>query len=245
MEEALEERIFDDLREEPIPDWLEDVLPGLPLKDGPRAAKEWTHSWERLATHSSQFITGAAAGCPCRFFDVATAKSRPAAYSVNKEATHLRVRLSETVVAGGNEDLVHDLRDIKNIWVCSDSPVARKFHGSVRGAEEADLSCLVLLDVPSGPFALIMRSSEARERFIDGMAVFIAARRLLQDDSVTRCGIPGGVPPPEARVRPVGRSLHSVHLTGPICAWLAKIAAVTLKGLEVTNADAVNHESGC
>eukprot|EP00913_Durusdinium_trenchii_P030251 g28341.t1 len=72
------------------------------------------------------------------------------------------------------------LADIRNLWLCSDSELARRAHQALAPfavAEEAELACLVLLDGARWPLPLLLRSSEAREDFLDCMSVLIAAHR--------------------------------------------------------------------
>lgn len=126
------------------------------------------------------------------------------------------------------------IADMRNIWVCSDSELARRAHGALRhGTEDADLACLMLIDAPSGPIALVERSSEAREEFLDCMAVLIAAQRLRSEPEVACCKRAEGPPPPEARLRPYGKSLQSMHISGPICVWLARAGEHVLPELSV------------
>merc|ERR1719401_1784002 len=79
------------------------------------------------------------------------------------------------------------------------------------------------------------------------MASLIAARRLRSEpEHVSR--LPGAPPPPEARLRPIGTSLRSVHLSGPICKWLAYASEDLLppvaEGCEVAQ-EAQAADEGC
>lgn len=65
---------------------------------------------------------------------------------------------------------------------------------------------------------------EAMLIFLDCMAALISAQRLRNEPEVACCRRPKGAPPPEARLRPFGKSLQSAHISGPICVWLAQAA---------------------
>jgi hypothetical protein len=97
-------------------------------------------------------------------------------------------------------------------------------HGTLRHGCDADMACVMLIDGLNGPIGLVERSAEAREEFLDCMAVLIAAQRLKKEPEVACCRRVAGPPPPEARLRPFGKSLQSAHVSGPICTWLAQAA---------------------
>lgn len=122
-----------------------------------------------------------------------------------------------------------NLAEVRNIWLCSDSELARRTHGTLRHAAlEADAPCVMLIDAQSGPIAIIEGSEEAREEFLDCMAVLIATQRLSLEPELACCSLSSFVPAPEAALRPSGHSLQSAHLSGPICVWLAHVGgAVT------------------
>lgn len=140
------------------------------------------------------------------------------------------------------------LAEVRNVWVAADSELCRRIYSTCRPesrtassstapsptaqaaldrmekSRNAELGCLMLIDAPMGPIALLERTSELREEFLDCLAVLICAQRLRNEpDAACRCLL-DGPPPPEARLRPFGRSLQSSHLSGPICAWLARVA---------------------
>jgi len=208
--------------EESIPEWIAALSPGLPAADAATVAKEWTACAVDLARQVISFVPNASRGQPCRLLCQATGKAVPATYTLT---SNLRTLCVEGEAPHDRLGEVHEcqLADMRNIWVCADSALARRVHGSIHSDLDADLACVVLIDVPSGPLGLVMRSSEAREEFLDCMAVLIAFQRLRTDPGLPRCALPGGLPPPEARLRPFGRSLQSEHLSGPICVWLARV----------------------
>jgi hypothetical protein len=110
------------------------------------------------------------------------------------------------------------------VWICADGELARRAHGALQHPCDADLACVMLIDAPSGPIGLVERTSEAREEFLDCMAVLISAQRLQNEPEIACCRRADGPPPPEARLRPLGKSLRSEHISGPICVWLAQAA---------------------
>lgn len=215
---------LDNWEDTSVPDWLATLAPGLAAEEAALVAAEWARHAEDLRLQTRSFVSRALGGVPCRIVDQISGRCDPAKYFLNAEAASLTAQeLAPPPPGSHREPRACPLAQVRNIWVCSDSALARRFHGGVRSDPEADLSCLVLLDVPSGPVGLVVRGCEAREDFLDCMAVLIATQRLGEEPGLARCDLPGGVPPPEARLRPPGRSLQSAHLSGPICAWLAKI----------------------
>jgi len=210
-----------------VPEWLEALAPNLPREQVVRAAAAWQRCAEDLRRRTQHFLSRAAQGVPCRVIEEGTGKASPAQYMLDEGAEVLTIE-----DLGGRLRRRRDvsLAQVRNIWVCADSELARRAHGDVRpgaGAlPSADLACLVLIDGASAPIALVMRSSEAREEFLDCMAVLIAARRLRSDSAMSGDDqAPGWLPAHEAPgLRPLGRSLRSSHLSGPICAWLAHCA---------------------
>lgn len=224
---AFEEDTVKDHWEEDIPEWLAQLTPGLDPKEAIKVANEWNRCADNLRSRTRCFVRAAWDGTPCRVLDRATGEARQAIFQMDEEAAELRVRAAEPEPALRFEHVLI-LADIRNIWLCSDSPLARRIHGAIHGVADANLACLVLIDAPSGPLGMVVRSSETREDFLDGMAVLIASQRIQKEPGLARCDLPGGLPPPEAQLRPSGRSLQSVHLSGPICAWLARIAEEAL-----------------
>eukprot|EP00929_Paragymnodinium_shiwhaense_P101866 TRINITY_DN65061_c0_g1_i1.p1 TRINITY_DN65061_c0_g1~~TRINITY_DN65061_c0_g1_i1.p1 ORF type:complete len:449 (+),score=79.80 TRINITY_DN65061_c0_g1_i1:170-1516(+) len=123
------------------------------------------------------------------------------------------------------------LADIHNVWLCTDSELARRAHRFLRhGSLDADPGCMMLIDVPSGPIGIVERTAQAREDMLDCLAPLIAAERLRQTPEIARCRT-AGLPPPEAKLRAPGRSLQSAHLFGPICAWLAQVGEDALESV--------------
>jgi len=88
-----------------------------------------------------------------------------------------------------------------------------------------DAARVMLIDTPTRTLSLIVRSVEAREEFLDCMAVLIAVQRMHGEPDLVACNLSGGPPLPEAQLRPHGHSLQSMHLAGPICSWLAGVCA--------------------
>lgn len=211
--------------EDEIPDWLAALAPGLAAEEAAHAAREWAQCAKDLRQRARAFVHIARAGVPCRLLDQVACQARPATYKLDNAAEVLSIQEDVMTVQSSQRGVVTCLiAELRNIWVCTDSPLARRAHASLGGsAADVDLACMVLLDAPAGPVGLILRSPEAREEFLDCMAVLISGERLRCEPSLARCDLPGGLPPPEAQLRHVGRSLQSVHLSGPICAWLAHV----------------------
>ncbi|CAK0817576.1 unnamed protein product, partial [Prorocentrum cordatum] len=198
------------------------IAPRLSGAEAARAAREWASRAEGLRRRTLLFLRRTSGGSPCRLVDQQTGLAAPARYRVEDGGAVLVVE--ELGSAPSREKAFRcKLADVRNIWVCSDSELARRAHGALRrGAADAHLACVLLIDAPAGPLALVERSSEAREEFLDCMAVLVATQRLRAEPRLAACAAPGGLPPPEARLRPPNGSLRSAHLSGPICAWLAR-----------------------
>lgn len=211
--------------EEDVPDWLAALAPGLVAEEAAHAAREWGDCAKDLRQRARAFVRSTQAGVPCRFLDQVACQARPATYKLDEAAKVFIIQEEQAPTQSTKRIPVMCLiAELRNIWVCADSPLARRAHMALSdAATEADLTCMVLLDAPAGPLGLLLRSSEVREDFLDCMAVLIASERLRCEPSLARCDLPGGLPPPEAQLRPVGRSLQSMHLSGPICAWLANV----------------------
>jgi len=214
--------------EEEVPEWLASLSPGLGPKEALEAAKEWSRCAQDLRTRTRKFLQQAWAGAPCRVLDEGSGKGLAAEFELDEQAMKLTIKESEGPDRFPLERSC-SLADIRNIWVCADSALARRWHGAIVGMCDADLSCLVLLDLPAGPLGLVLRNSEAREDFLDCLAVLIAMQRLKSERRLALCELPRHAPPPEARLRYRGRSLQSAHLSGPICTWLARIGEEVLK----------------
>jgi len=213
--------------EDGLPEWVAAMVPGLAGEEASKAATAWARYAEELRGRTRAFVRRAVGGAPCRLVDQQTGRAPHAKYRLDERATKLTVEeLPIATVAGCSRRRFQEccLARVRNIWVCSDSALARRVHGGLRqGTVDADLACLLLIDDPAGPFAIVERGAEAREEFLDCMAVLIATQRLRSEPELTRCLLPDRLPPPEAQLRPVGRSLQSVHLSGPICLWLANV----------------------
>jgi len=206
--------------------WLPAVAPGLGAAEVAHAAEAWASCATDLRRRTGNFVKKAEKGVPCRLIDPRTGWARPAKYVLDPYSAKLRVE----EVGPNSNDAGRRLRrecclgEVQNIWVCSDSELACRALGAEfhQGSADAELACAVLIDVPEGPIGLVERSAEAREEFLDCMAVLIALQRVRTKPELISCGLPGRPPPPEARLRPIGRSLRSSHLSGPMCTWLAK-----------------------
>jgi len=211
---------------ESSPQWLAALAPGLDAEAAAQAADAWALCADDLRRRTRLFVGRAEAGVPCRLVDPKTRCALPARYVLDRAAAALRVEEAEAGGRGEAERLTRrcSLAEVQNIWVCSDSELAcRALGDDIReGSADAELACIALIDVPEGPIGLVERSAEAREDFLDCMAVLVACQRLQSLPELASCGLPGRLPPPEARLRPIGRSLRSVHLSGPICMWLAR-----------------------
>lgn len=226
--------------EEDVPEWLATLAPGLKAEEAACAAREWARCAQDLRRRTRAFVRHAWAGVPCRLLEQATSRPVPASYKLDNDGVVFTVEeLSTSSEASGRRHTCL-LAEVRNIWVCADSALARRLHGAIHGNADADLACVVLMDAPAGPVGLVLRSSEAREDFLDCMAVLIAAQRLRSEPGLARCDLPGGLPPPEAQLRPSGKSLQSVHLSGPICSWLAKVGE-ELFAPDVDGEDSILH----
>mmetsp|Transcript_41391 Transcript_41391/g.81792 ORF Transcript_41391/g.81792 Transcript_41391/m.81792 type:complete len:312 (+) Transcript_41391:169-1104(+) len=187
-----------------------------------KVADAWAHCADDLRRRAKHFVTRAEAGVPCRLVDARTHSATPARYTLDPSTAVFCV--DELNGADSLRRRCH-LADVQNIWVCSDNQLACRALGNAvqSGSADAELACMALIDVPEGPIGIVERSAEAREEFLDCMAVLVATQRLRRAPEVACCGVPGRLPPPEARLRPAGRSLRSMYLSGPICPWLARV----------------------
>lgn len=189
-------------------------------------ADGWSEEREDLRRRVKGFAKRAMAvpgtsmqGVPCRFVDRASQLTQPAKYSLDPQLRRLAVETS----SDGETVVECELAEIQNVWIRADSGLAQRAHKELRDVlPNNDLACLLLIDAPTGMIGLVERSAQAREEFLDCMAVLIAAQRV-------RAGTSGcqrraaGPPHPEALLRPPGKSLRSQHLNGPICQWLASV----------------------
>lgn len=224
-----------------LPEWLSELAPSLMGEQAERAADAWVQCGEELRRRTRQFARRATCGVPCWFIDQRGGRTQPASYILDEALESFFVETvgpSEVHPWEPNGPSAADYRDgptrhvasecqiaeIRNIWICADAELARRVHGTLRHGCDADLACVMLIDGPSGPIGLVERSTEAREEFLDCMAVLISAQRLRNEPDVACCRRVEGPPPPEARLRPFGQSLQSAHISGPICVWLAQAA---------------------
>jgi len=233
-----------------LPEWLSDLAPSLAGEEAERAADAWVRCGEELRRRTRQFVRRATCGVPCWFIDQRGGRTVPASYILDEGMETFFVETAspcevqdapqgQKAAACQDDSSRHVaceclIREIYNIWICADGELARRVHGTLRHGCDADLACVMLIDTPSGPIALVERSAEAREEFLDCMAVLVSAQRLRNEPEVAYCR--HGAPPPEARLRPFGKSLQSAHISGPICVWLAQAA----EGLLPTSQAALN-----
>lgn len=210
--------------EEPcdVPDWLAALMPSIAPEQAEQAIGEWHRFGEDLRARAHTFAQRAICGIPCHFINQPSGHVVPAKYSLDTSLTTLTVR-ALGVEQSPRLQVDCQLAEVRNIWVATDSQLVRRFHRLVRsGTLGVELSRLLLIDALSGPISIVEQSTETREDFLDCMAVLIAAHRLRSEPEAACCRRTGGLPPPEAQLRPVGQSLQSEHVSGPICTWLAK-----------------------
>jgi len=176
------------------------------------AAAMASHLWCRARS----FVCRAVYGGPCRLINHKAGSAAPARYVLDVDFETLTVDELRTPADAGPQQLrcSCNLAALRNIWVCADSELARCAHRALqRGVADADR--VLLIDVPTGPIGLVVHSPQAREEFLDGVAVLIAVRRARTEPQLARHGSLGGLRPP-------GLSLQSAHISGPVCAWLAR-----------------------
>mmetsp|Transcript_69963 Transcript_69963/g.130796 ORF Transcript_69963/g.130796 Transcript_69963/m.130796 type:complete len:302 (+) Transcript_69963:121-1026(+) len=223
-----------------VPDWLGTLAPSLAGEEAVQAAEAWVRCREELRRRSRAFLVRAASGAPCRLVDQRRGVCHMARYTISADLDILHVE--EEASTGVGDELITEedccLADVRNIWVCTDSELARRARGVVHkfladADPESDqeycktvfpeyAECVLLIDAPSGPLCIVEKTPEAQEEFLDTMAVLISMQRArTQVDGQVLA--PGGPPPPEVQLRPLGRSLQSAHLTGPIGVWLAEV----------------------
>lgn len=228
---------------DPLPEWLSELAPSLKGEEAERAVDAWTRCGEELRRRTRQFVRRATCGVPCWLIDQRGRRTVPCSYLLDGPLEILQVEsagpiektnaiLGHSSRDGGTRHVAHECRvsEIRNIWICADNELARRAHGTLRHGCDADLACVMLIDAPSGPVGLVERSPDAREEFLDCMAVLVAAQRIRNEPEVACCRRTEGPPPPEARLRPYGKSLQSSYVTGPICLWLARAAEDLLPG---------------
>lgn len=208
--------------DDPIPEWLAKLAPNLPREAVVQAAEAWARCAEDLRRRTRLFVRRAICGVPCRHIDPKTGCWMPARYIFDEAVTTIFI---EEIVIPGKFQVAQQccLKNVQNIWIRADSDLVRRVHGALCfDLVDTELDFAVLIDAPTGLIGLVERSLDAREEFLDCMAVLIATRRLDSEPELTHQCLPGGPPMPEAELRLKGHSLRSMHLHGPICAWLAK-----------------------
>jgi len=182
----------------------------------------WEQFREDLKRRTQNFVDTVLVGLPCRVVN-GPGKCIQAKATLDLHLTTLTVSDCEL-----NQQRCFWLADIRNLWLCSDSELARRAHQALAPfavAEEAELACLVLLDGASQPLPLLLRSSEAREDFLDCMSVLIAAHRQRLEKDKPPPPQPAWLPKPDlAGLRQYGCSLRSSHLAGALSIWLATCA---------------------
>jgi len=211
-----------------VPEWLADLAPHLAGTERERAAEAWAECRDDFFRRAQVFVHQASAGVNCDLLDQENHEILPARYSLDESALSLCVEAevaSKSPSARVPERLQHHCRlaEVRNIWVCSDSELARRACEGARHTAQAAEARVLLIDALSGPVAIMEMSEEAMDVFLDGMAVLIAAQRLRSEPEVACRRWNTGPPPPEACLRPLGKSLRSTHLAGPICSWLAQV----------------------
>ncbi|CAK0843159.1 unnamed protein product [Prorocentrum cordatum] len=176
------------------------------------AAAMVSHVWARARL----FACRARSGSPCRVVHQGTGRGVPASYTVDDSMETLIIEelVTPADVSSPRRAHVHRLREVRNVWVCADSELARCMHRVLRrGITDPDR--VLLLDVPAGPVGLVVHSPQAREELLDGLAVLVAVQRVEREPELLgRCS-PAGLRPP-------GLSLQAAHLSGPVCAMLAR-----------------------
>lgn len=228
-----------------LPEWLADLAPALIGEEAERAADAWVRCGDELRRRTRQFVRRAMCGMPCHLLDTRSGQLVSASYFIDDLAEAFVVEANESSTVptetdgasrildtyceqDSGEQMVREcqLADIRNIWLCADNELARRAYGQLHSelAGKVDPELVMLIDAPDGPLGLVEQGTEAREEFLDSMAVLIAAQRVRREPDVACCRRIEGTPPPEARLRPHGKSLQSQHLSGPICAWLAQAA---------------------
>mmetsp|Transcript_12191 Transcript_12191/g.27560 ORF Transcript_12191/g.27560 Transcript_12191/m.27560 type:complete len:303 (+) Transcript_12191:148-1056(+) len=224
-----------------VPDWLGTLAPSLAGEEAVQAAEAWVRCREELRRRSRAFLVRAASGAPCRLVDQRRGVCHMAKYTISADLDVLFVE-EEPSEATGDELILSEeccLAEVRNIWVCTDSELARRSRGVVHkfladgDPEERDqenyktvfpeyADCVLLIDAPSGPLCIVEKTPEAQEEFLDTMSVLISMQRA-RTQAEGQLLAHGGPPPPEVQLRPLGRSLQSAHLTGPIGVWLAEV----------------------
>jgi len=212
-----------------VPDWLVTLAPTLAGEEALQAADAWIRCREELRRRSRAFLAKAAVGAPCRLVDQRRGTFRMARYTVSADLDMLEVQEDPVDLEDEAVCQACPLSEVRNIWVCSDSELARRARGSVQksllnsGSADEFSEHLMMIDAFSGTMCIVEQSSEAQEEFLDCMSVLISMQRTRMKVDSRGHGGPGGPPPPEVQLRPIGRSLQSVHLAGPIGLWLAEV----------------------
>lgn len=207
--------VAEGLKARNAPGWSSNEEPFLANGD---AEEAWSACREELRHRTRLFLERARRGVRCRFLLPNSGKLVPAVYSIDPPVERFAVRSASR---WQHEEWCCSLGDVRNIWVPADSELLRRVHSQVR-VPELQASGLLLIDAPSGPITILEEDPRTQEDFLDCMAVLIAARRLRSEPVVAAGQWARGPPPPEPRLRPLGKSLQSMHLSGPICEWLAQ-----------------------
>lgn len=206
-----------------VPEWMKVLSPAFDSNQAILMLSAWEQFHEDLKRRTKHFVETMVAGLPCRVVN-GPGKCTTAKATLDLLFTTLTISDCESAL----QQRCFWLADIRNLWLCSDSELARRAHQALAPfavAEEAELACLVLLDGASQPLPLLLRSSEAREDFLDCMSVLIAAHRQRLEKDKAALPQPSWLPKPDlAGLRQYGCSLRSCHLAGPLGAWLATCA---------------------
>lgn len=206
-----------------VPEWMKALSPAFDSSQAILMLSAWEQFHEDLKRRTKHFVETMVAGLPCRVVN-GPGKCTTAKATLDLLFTTLTISDCESAL----QQRCFWLADTRNLWLCSDSELARRAHQALAPfavAEEAELACLVLLDGASQPLPLLLRSSEAREDFLDCMSVLIAAHRQRLEKDKAGFPQPSWLPKPDlAGLRQYGCSLRSCHLAGPLGAWLATCA---------------------
>mmetsp|Transcript_29161 Transcript_29161/g.77044 ORF Transcript_29161/g.77044 Transcript_29161/m.77044 type:complete len:298 (-) Transcript_29161:272-1165(-) len=221
-----------------LPGWLPALAPHLAGEEAARAAAAWSLAKEELVNRTQSFVERARKGVQCHVIDPRRKRVLHAWYTLNDSLESIVVHVSRPEQEFGEPE-VHKpqgrqqsiwecpLAEVRNIWTRADSELARRVHSSLED-DGPGYNCILLIDSPTGPISLVEESWEAQEEFLDCMAVLISAWRLRSEPDVACCFWSDGPPAPEPRLRPLGKSLQSMHISGPICEWLAQVGEQVL-----------------
>jgi len=207
-----------------LPDWLRSLAPAADGEEAVLLASAWNQYHKDLCQRVERFVGDACRGVGCRVAEVSGGKCGPATFFLDPALTTLTIQ--DRLETGLLRKRHFWLADLRNLLVCADSELARRVHRNLSPyavPDEAKLACLILLDGAALPVALVLPSSEAREDFLDCMAVLIIAHRQRHEASQEK--LPAWLPQPGvAGLRPPNGSLRSGHLMGPLASWLGSCA---------------------